>query len=195
MPAHMHVPSCPRLLTLLLLGSLSLACDRSSENLPEWSARDHDHQTSPNAAQTDVSAPPAQRPGMPAMEKFGITPVILSAWKQNCTPCHGLIGRGDGPQGAALRPPDLTNPKWQRVAIDSEIAHTIKKGRGRMPGFPSLPDETVEGLIRLIRLMNPERPAEEIPADKPGEKLAKDEAEKPATQPETQAKPDTSPAQ
>lgn len=145
-----------------LLGLFSLvACNRPTEDLPEWTPRDHDHASKPNEAQVDTRAP---RPGMPALEKFGINEVTLAAWKQNCVPCHGLIGRGDGPQGAALRPTDLTNPKWQKVALDDEIARTIKKGRGRMPGFPALPDDTVDGLVRLVRLMNAERPA---PSDAP----------------------------
>lgn len=98
---------------------------------------------------------------MPSLEKFGVNQGVLATWKQNCVPCHGLIGAGDGPQGAILRPTDLTNPRWQKVALDSEIAHTIKQGKGRMPAFPQLPDETVSGLIRLIRLMNPEAAREQ----------------------------------
>ncbi len=94
---------------------------------------------------------------MPALEKHGIDDVILATWKQNCTPCHGLIGRGDGPRGRNLRPPDLTDPTWQERAIDSEIASTIKRGRGKMPAFGHLPDKTIQGLVRLVRMLNRKR--------------------------------------
>lgn len=132
----------------------AMACKgKDPEQFPEWSPEDHDNQEQPNAGQVDTEKP---RPGMPNMERLGINDVVLATWKQNCVPCHGVIGRGDGPQGMAMRPRDLTDPTWQRVAIDSEIAHTIRKGRGRMPGFPNIPEETVTGLIRLVRMLNAE---------------------------------------
>lgn len=141
---------------LLLLLGVTSACERTPESLPEWRAQDHDHQTQPNQAQMDPSAP-AARP--PVMDQLGISEVTLAAWKQNCSMCHGIIGRGDGPQGSMLKTPDLTRPSWQRVALDSEMEQTIRKGRGRMPAFGHLPDETIQGLIRLIRMMNAEPPA------------------------------------
>jgi hypothetical protein len=138
-------------LLLAMAASLAAGCDSTSAtDLPEWTPADHDHKDQPSAGQVDTSKP---RPGMPDLEKHGITDVILAAWKTNCTPCHGLIGRGDGPRGAMLHPPDMTNPTWQRVALDSEMEHTIKKGKGRMPAFGQLPNETVTGLIRLIRML------------------------------------------
>jgi mono/diheme cytochrome c family protein len=92
---------------------------------------------------------------MPDLTRHGIDDVVLATWKQTCTPCHGLIGRGDGPQGAVLHPTDLTSAVWQGRAIDSEIAYTIHKGRGRMPGFAHIPDATVAGLVRLVRMLGP----------------------------------------
>ncbi len=144
-----------RLVALFGIAVVGSGCDRKPEDLAEWSARDHDHQKEAKSNQFDSTAPP--KPGMPALEKYGINQVTLAAWKQNCVPCHGLIGAGDGPQGPMTRPTDLTSPKWQKVALDSEMENTIKKGRGRMPAFAQLPDETITGLVRLIRLMNPER--------------------------------------
>lgn len=132
------------------------ACGRSKGDLPEWTPADHDNQKTPSAGQVDTKVP---RAGMPDLAKQGIDDVILASWKQNCVPCHGVIGRGDGPSGAATNPRDLTDPNWQRVAIDSEIAFAISKGRGRMPGFPHLPEETVSGLVKLVRLLNADRPS------------------------------------
>lgn len=143
----------------------SCACERStSSDLQEWSPADHDNQSQPGAGQVNTSQP---RPGMPDLEEQGVTEVVLAAWKTNCVRCHGIIGRGDGPNGRVFKPRDLTNPKWQRVALDSEIARTIRRGRGQMPGFSQLPETTVQGLVRLVRMLNAEG-APESSADRPG---------------------------
>lgn len=98
-----------------------------------------------------------QRPA--ALEQHGVSDVILASWKQNCVTCHGVVGRGDGPQGPMVRPPDFTNPVWQKNAMEDHMRRTIMKGRGPMPAFGHLPEETVDGLIRLIRLLNRDRAA------------------------------------
>lgn len=149
-------------LFLLLSAGLSAGCDRvDATALPEWSPADHTNQGSPTPNQVDTSKP---RPGMPDLAKEGITDVVLATWKQSCTPCHGTIGRGDGPQARGLNPPDFTNPNWQKNAIDSEIVHTLQKGRGQMPAFAHLPSDTVTGLIHLIRRLNSDRSAAGSPA-------------------------------
>ncbi len=150
------------LAALAALAVLTAACDRDGEGLREWSPQDHDHQTTPSAGQVDTSQ---QRPGL---EEHGLSDVILASWKQNCVTCHGPVGRGDGPQGPMVRPPDFTNPVWQKNAMDDHMRRTITRGRGAMPGFAHLPEETVDGLIRLVRLLNRDRPASDRPAsDRP----------------------------
>lgn len=145
-------------LSLFLLG-----CEQETgEKVQTWTPADHDNKSTPAEGQVDT---PARRREMPELEQYGINDVILATWKQNCVRCHGVIGRGDGPQGRMLKPPDLTNPIWQKNAIDSEIARSIKKGRGQMPPFGHLPDETVEGLVKLVRLLNRDRAAQPTPAE------------------------------
>ena len=176
-----------QLIALFFVSTVVCAgCDRKDpDDLPEWTPSDHDNQTNPQPGQVDTNNP---RPGMPSLAKYGITDVVLTTWKQSCVPCHGVIGRGDGPRGAALRPRDLTDPGWQRVAIDSEIAHTIKKGRGRMAGFPDLPDETVEGLVHLVRLLNADPNARQAPPEEgPNEP---EEKEQPAAAPPGKSEPE-----
>lgn len=141
--------------SFLFCAAILGACDQSSaENLREWTPADHDHQSKPGSGQVDTEA---RKAAMPDLTKHGVDDVVLAAWKQNCVQCHGVIGRGDGPQGRALRAPDFTNPAWQRTRIDSEMANAIKNGRGNMPPFGHLPDGTVSGLVKLIRMLNPDR--------------------------------------
>lgn len=148
------------LFSLCLLG-----CDgQSSKDLPVWSPSDHDNQSNPGADQTDTTA---ARPRMPELNEHGIDDVVLATWKQNCTTCHGLVGRGDGPQAPMFRPPDLTSAAFQARAIDSEILYAIEKGRGRMPAFGHLPKDTIAGLARLVRMLGP-APGDVPPASSAG---------------------------
>lgn len=138
----------PKLAALVACWVL-LACEQAPPDLRPWRPSDHDHAAEPNAGQSVPSNQSAGRDtGM-----HGIDEVVLAAWKQNCVRCHGVIGRGDGPQGALFRARDLTDPKWQASVTDAQIATVIRSGKGTMPGF-QLPDSTVAGLIRLLRLLD-----------------------------------------
>jgi mono/diheme cytochrome c family protein len=143
----------------LLFGSLITACRRDPDDLREWRVEDHDHTSTPNAAQVADPAPDA------AVDPMGISDVTIAAWKQRCVTCHGTVGRGDGPQGPMVRASDLTRPAWQASVNDAQIAQTIRTGRGSMPGF-DLPEATINGLVKLIRLLDASRtaPPTESPA-------------------------------
>jgi cbb3-type cytochrome c oxidase subunit III len=55
-------------------------------------------------------------------------------WKKHCETCHGVTGRGDGPnarlheQRKGHAPRNLTNPKVQENLTDGEIFWRISKG-------------------------------------------------------------------
>ena len=134
---------------------LGLACNSSPSDLREWRLSDHDHTSEPNSGQVEVQPDGGSDP---ELAKHGLDEVTLVAWQQNCTRCHGTIGRGDGPQGPSTRATDLTNGDWQRAASDPQIADAIKKGKGMMPPF-ALPESTVTGRVRLIRLLDASRRA------------------------------------
>jgi cytochrome c oxidase cbb3-type subunit 3 len=129
------------------------ACEERPSDLRPWRASDHDHTSQPSAAQ--VEAEPAD--GGPE-SLFGISEVVLAAWRQNCVVCHGIIGRGDGPQGPMVRASDLSQPDFQARLSDEQIAEVIQRGRGAMPAFP-LPEQTVTGLVKLVRLFDASRRA------------------------------------
>jgi mono/diheme cytochrome c family protein len=134
----------------LSLAAFAFACNNTPADLRPWKAADHDHTTNPNAEQVQVTDAGSEA------TKMGFDDVTIVAWQQNCTSCHGSLGRGDGPQGQLLHAADLSRPEWQASVTDEAIAATIRGGRGRMPSF-NLPDATITRLVALIRMLNPDR--------------------------------------
>lgn len=124
---------------LVLLLAAPIACSKSEKR--EWSASDHDQPEENQPAQR--TAPPSQPPPAAAQND--------DPWASTCAPCHGASGKGDGPMGAAMSAPNLANPDWQAKVTDQQIADTIKNGRGRMPGFASLPQSSVDALVKHVR--------------------------------------------
>jgi mono/diheme cytochrome c family protein len=140
------MPSRARLLRgLLVLTTLGLAgCDGPPSDLREWTTADHDQPDRPTA-QTSARAPNAASPDSADKD------LVELAWQRSCARCHGPSGRGDGPESAMVRAPDLTRPEWQDAVTDEQIASVIRGGRNKMPSF-DLPDTVVKGLVARIRV-------------------------------------------
>jgi cytochrome c oxidase cbb3-type subunit 3 len=134
---------------LLLL--TTLGCNERPADVREWRVSDHDHTDNPGAGQVQVDPADAGAPAAPGLED-----VTIVAWQQNCTRCHGQLGRGDGPQGPMVKATNLSDPAWQGAVTDAQIAASIKNGKGAMPAFP-LPDGTIANLVKLVRMMNAAR--------------------------------------
>ncbi len=130
--------------------ALASACNETPPDLREWRTTDHDHTENPNAEQVQVTDAGSSEPG------HGLDDVTIVAWQQNCTTCHGPLGRGDGPQGPMVHAADLSRSDWQASITDDAIATTIRQGRGRMPGF-KLPDATIQRLVQLVRMLDASR--------------------------------------
>jgi len=137
--------AAPLFVVILVL----IACNSAPDDLREWNPADHRHTTEP---QPGMQVPAGASSPLP----MGLTEVSLMAWRTNCVSCHGSLGRGDGPQGAMVKARDLSDPTWQTSVTDEQIAQSIVKGRGQMPGF-SLPPNVVQDLVRLIRLIGRSR--------------------------------------
>lgn len=131
----------PTLLWAAAFGLVVAACDPAPGDIREWTPADHDQATSPGQG-----AQVAAKPGGEGTDST----LIELAWQRNCLTCHGARGRGDGPQGPMMRPPDLTDAAWQDRVSDAQIAETIRKGRNKMPAF-ELPDQVIQGLVQRIR--------------------------------------------
>ncbi len=72
------------------------------------------------------AAPPRQTPDA--------SPSVLEGrglWAENCQPCHGRTGRGDGPTAASIPDPlpDLSAPATGRQSVPVDYFDVIKNGR------------------------------------------------------------------
>jgi mono/diheme cytochrome c family protein len=81
-------------------------------------------------------------------------------FKDRCSRCHGLDGKGQTEQGARYHVPDFTSDSWPKPGVtDKELAATIKDGREEMPPFgPKLTDEEIKDLVMYVRSFK--KPAE-----------------------------------
>jgi mono/diheme cytochrome c family protein len=63
-------------------------------------------------------------------------------YEANCASCHGAGGRGDGPAGKALRPRPADLVQMGPGHSDGDFAWKIAEGRGPMPPWKAVLDET-----------------------------------------------------
>jgi cytochrome c oxidase cbb3-type subunit 3 len=91
------------------------------------------------------------------------------AWRNQCSTCHGPVGKGDGPQGPMFKAADLSSPEVQDKLQDADIVAAIKNGKGRMPRF-DLPDDVVAGLVGRVRAFGGRAPANPPPATDGGKR-------------------------
>ncbi len=99
--------------------------------------------------------------------------VIFNA---NCSSCHGISGKGDGPVGAALTPsprnftvgdfafdPNENGVKGEDEDLQLVIANGAMKygGSPLMAPWPTLTEAQVEDIIAHIRSLKVEEPAAE----------------------------------
>jgi len=131
----------------VLVGLFVFRAGRPSGELREWTAADHDQ---PAGAQPAPNRPKGAKPNTQDGS------LVEMAWTKSCATCHGRSGRGDGPQGAMVKAPDLTRASWQEKVTDDEIVQTIRKGRNSMPAF-DLPPNVVQGLVQRIRANRAQR--------------------------------------
>jgi cytochrome c oxidase cbb3-type subunit 3 len=141
--------------TLAAALALLAACDRppSADSVPEWTKADHHSNDDDRAGQTGQ----AGKPGRAAGANGGagadqVTQLVDLTWRQQCSGCHGALGRGDGQLAAMVQAPDLTRAEFQSKTTDAEMAAVIKTGRNKMPRF-DLPAPVIGGLVARIRAL------------------------------------------
>jgi cytochrome c oxidase cbb3-type subunit 3 len=129
-----------------VFAAVLLACDRapSADGLKEWGPGDHDRM------EDNARIARGAQPGGPGGQQ-NAEQLIEATWRAQCATCHGVTGKGDGPQAAMFKPADLTREDWQAKVTDPEMAAVIKNGKGKMPAFSQIPDAMVQGLVMRIR--------------------------------------------
>jgi mono/diheme cytochrome c family protein len=148
-------PSSPAVVAVIAIGTLLLSllvyfwARRTPAGLREWTPADHDQAEGPPQGQVP-QRPRAQSPAPQARPTQDSGDLGELAWGRSCAPCHGEQGRGDGPQAAMVRAPDLTRADWQARVTDDEIRQIIRTGRNRMPKF-DLPPAALDGVVKRIR--------------------------------------------
>ncbi|MFO0678400.1 MAG: c-type cytochrome [Polyangiaceae bacterium] len=145
MPVRPPTPwTASALAAVVLSATFALACDRPpAVEIREWTPADHDH--------SDDKGGAAKAPRKPAAKPEDENRALAElAWRQQCSTCHGAVGRGDGPQGPMVKASDLTDPAWQAKTNDAQIALAITNGKGRMPKF-ELSDVLVKALTAHVR--------------------------------------------
>ena len=140
-----------------LLSCGVFACDRppSDAGARDWTPQDHDHADEKSKVMSGNSSGPRAPRGErgergEAGARDETAALVELTWQKQCSTCHGPEGRGDGPQGAMFKAPDLTQSK----TADEAMVTTISSGKGAMPRF-DLPPEIVRGLVARIRTKAP----------------------------------------
>lgn len=96
---------------------------------------------------------------LPAQAKvMKLTPELLAkgkaAYMTNCTVCHGELGDGNGPAGAAMnpRPRNFAKDQFKKGDQPQQVFNTVSKGLEgtAMAGFGHLPEEDRWGLTYYV---------------------------------------------
>lgn len=101
------------------------------------------------------SAPP---PDPFAPVAHTVTAEVLASGQEtytlNCAPCHGPLGKGDGPASATLnpKPRDHSSGEYMDELTDQQIADTVKMG-GAMSGYPNMPSHPHIGGDDMVALV------------------------------------------
>jgi len=132
-----------------LCGGLTLlaACNRHPADLREWKVDDHDRG---EEQQKGRAAPPPRVAPQGSANPDPTATLVEVTWRNQCASCHGMAGRGDGPQGPMVHASDLTRADWQSSVSDEQIVATIQNGKNRMPKF-DFPAQVLTGLVARIR--------------------------------------------
>lgn len=60
---------------------------------------------------------------------------LRAFFQERCAVCHGPDGTGRGPGGVRLGGRNLAEPRWLAKQQEGDLAASILRGKGAMPGF------------------------------------------------------------
>ena len=82
---------------------------------------------------------------------------IRPIYRDKCSACHGLTGKGDGHDASLYdpKPTDFTDASHMRGVTDGELFYKLTEGRKPMPSFRKrLTDEQRWRMILLLRTLS-----------------------------------------
>lgn len=150
-----------------LFAVILAGCGESGSERRTWQPGDHGQ---PPGADVDPSRLPAQaaQPSaeLPEATVAGAASVLF---RMMCASCHGLDGKGGGPQlPLGATPPDFTDAAWQSERTDAQIMDVVRQGRGMMPAFSEqIADDGLLALVGHLRRFGAPTAAAPAPAPTP----------------------------
>ncbi|HJS29318.1 MAG TPA: c-type cytochrome [Anaerolineales bacterium] len=101
-----------------------------------------------------------------------------SLYEESCAGCHGVEGRGDGPEAASLAtaPPDFSSPEFFASRSSESLFQVISDGAGQaMPAYaPDFSEEQRWALADYVRSLAFASPLEEVALDLEGTPAAEE---------------------
>jgi mono/diheme cytochrome c family protein len=82
--------------------------------------------------------------------------VASQLFQENCVPCHGNTGAGNGPAASALtpKPANFTDASLMSKATDGELFWKMSNGRGAMPSWAQFSETQRWQLVNYIRTLS-----------------------------------------
>ncbi len=123
------------------------------------------HRPEPAPAKIDESAAGGENLG-DVDKLLKSTPELVSKgqtlFQAQCSACHGMEGKGDGPAASALKPPprDFTSGDWKLGGTPAQVFQAISNGSSgtAMPPFAGLSVADRFALAHYVRSLSPKHP-------------------------------------
>jgi mono/diheme cytochrome c family protein len=125
-------------LALIFSGAAAFRVVAAAQNDPDWKVPE--------------DAKKVKNPEKPTPETLKEAKMLF---QNNCAPCHGDSGEGDGPVSDELlvKPANLTDAKSMNPQTDGELFYRITTGFSGMPSWSKLPEEQRWRLVNYLRTL------------------------------------------
>jgi mono/diheme cytochrome c family protein len=123
---------------LMLVGTVAFKVMAAPQNDPDWKVPE--------------DAKKVKNPEKPTPETLKEAKMLF---QNNCAPCHGDTGEGDGPVSDELlvKPANLTDAKSMNPQTDGELFWRITTGFSGMPSWSKLTDTQRWRLVNYVRTL------------------------------------------
>jgi mono/diheme cytochrome c family protein len=125
-------------IALMFFGAIAFKVSAAPQNDPDWKIPEE--------------AKKVKNPEKPTPETLKEAKTLF---ENNCAPCHGDTGEGDGPVSDELlvKPANLTDAKSMNPQTDGELFYRITTGFSGMPSWSKFSDTQRWRLVNFIRTL------------------------------------------